>query len=154
MLIKVQKVLIGSYLRIKQLCSSCGQKYVWDSQPMIRKVPAGNIQLSAAILYAGALPSKVIRVLTFLKCETISVETYFRHQWDYLQPTVSCVYSLKQTDRATLYIVLVISIWYLLEMAEQTALDTVPNLEHTQSWKCHATRLLTSNWCRCECVII
>ena len=68
------------------------------SKPMIRKIPAGNIRLSAAILYAGALPSKVIRVLTFLKCETISVETYFRHQRDYLQPTVSCVYSLKQTE--------------------------------------------------------
>ena len=96
--VKLHKVLIGSYLRIKQLCSSCGQKYVWDSQPMIRKIPAGNIRLSAAILYAGAMPTKVIRVLTFLKCETISVETYFRHQRDYLQPTVSCVYSLKQTE--------------------------------------------------------
>ena len=94
--VKVQKVILGSFLRIKQLCLSCNEKCVWDSQPMIRKIPAGNIRLSAAILYAGAMPTKVIRVLTFLKCETISTDTYFRHQRDYLQPTVSTVYESKQ----------------------------------------------------------
>ena len=94
---KLHKVVIGTYLRIKQLCLSCSHKYVWNSQPMIRKIPAGNIRLSAAILYAGAMPTKVIRVLTFLKCETISADTYFRHQRDYLQATVSHVYKSKQT---------------------------------------------------------
>ena len=95
--VKVQKVIIGTYLRIKHLCLSCSHKRVWDSQPMVRKIPAGNIRLSAAILYAGTTPTKVIRVLTFLKCETISVETYFWHQRDYLQPTVSSVYQSKQS---------------------------------------------------------
>lgn len=94
--VKVQKVVIGSYLRIKQLCLSCSQKCAWDSQPMIRMIPAGNIRLSAAILYADAMPTKVIPVLTFLKCETISVDTYFQHQRNYLQPTVSCLYNSKQ----------------------------------------------------------
>ena len=56
---------------------------------MIRKIPAGNTQLSAAILYAGAMPTKVIWVLT-LKCETILADP-FQHQRDYLQATVSRV---------------------------------------------------------------
>ena len=94
--VKVQKVVVGCFLRIKQICMSCGEKYEWDSQPMIRKIPAGNIRLSAAILYAGAMPTKVIRVLTFLRCKTISTDTYFRHQRNYLQPTVSTVYRSKQ----------------------------------------------------------
>lgn len=95
--VKLHKVVIGTYLRIKQLCLSCSYKCIWSSQPMIRKIPAGNIRLSAAILYAGATPTKVIRVLTFLKCETISTDTYFRHQRDYLLATVSSVYELKHT---------------------------------------------------------
>lgn len=94
--VSIQKVVIGSFLRIKQQCSSCSHCYVWNSQPMIRKIPAGNIRLSAAILYAGVMPTKVIRVLTFLKCETISTDTYFQHQRDYLQPSVSAVYKSKQ----------------------------------------------------------
>lgn len=94
--VKVQKVIVGSFLRIKQQCLRCNRKFVWDSQPMIRKIPAGNIRLSAAILYAGAMPTKMIRVLTFMKCETISTDTYFRHQRDYLQPVVSTVYQSKQ----------------------------------------------------------
>ena len=94
--VEVQKIVIGSFLRIRQQCASCGQKCVWDSQPMIGRIPAGNIRLSAAILYAGAMPTKVIRVLTFLNCETISTESYFRHQREYLQPTVSTVYKSKQ----------------------------------------------------------
>ena len=94
--VEVQKVIIGSFLRIKQSCLSCSQKCVWDSQPMIKKIPAGNIRLSAAILYAGAMPTKVIRVFTFLRCETISIDTYFWHQRDYLQPTVSTVYGSNQ----------------------------------------------------------
>ena len=59
---------------------------------MIRKIP--NIRLSAAILYAGATPTKVIRVLTFLKCETISTDTYQR---DYLLATIFSAYELNHT---------------------------------------------------------
>ena len=142
--VKVQKVLIGSYLRIKQLCSRCGQKCVWDSQPMIRKIPAGNIRLSTAILYAGALPTKVIRVLTFLKCETISVDTFDIKGISYNLLFLVCTVQ----NRRRYSLVLEISIW---ETAKQTALDTVPNMEHTQLWKCHVTRLLTSNLSRCVC---
>ena len=71
---------------------------VWDSQP------AGNIRLSAAILYADAMPTKVIRVLTFLKCETISVD--IKEITYYLACTVQ---------------------------NRQRYLETVPNMEHTQS---------------------
>ena len=60
---------------------------------MIRKIPAGNIRLSAAILYAGAMPTKNIRVL---EVETISVETYFRHQRDYCFLRVQLI--KKQTE--------------------------------------------------------
>ena len=75
--VNLMKTIIGSFLHLQQLCSKCGRRWVWDSQPLIRKIPAGNICLSAAILYASTLPTKGICVLTFLKCQTISTDTFF-----------------------------------------------------------------------------
>ena len=109
---------------------------------MIREIPTGNIRLSAAILYAGAMPTKVIRVLTFLKCETISTDTYFRHQRDYLQPTVSTVYESKQ-------VLLLSSLRNQpLVLAGDGKADSPGHSAkygNIRYWRCHATRLSTSN---------
>ena len=59
---RVEKVVIGSFLRIIQTCSRCRKIRVWESQPYIGKIPAGNILTSAAILYSGALPSKALKM--------------------------------------------------------------------------------------------
>ena len=48
----------------------------WESQPMIKNTPAGNLLLSAAILFAGALPNKILRVLEFLHCASIAPCTF------------------------------------------------------------------------------
>ena len=68
----VRKVLIGSLVRITQRCSKCNYKRVWESQPFIGSVPAGNILTSAAILYSGALPTKALRMFNILNCEMIT----------------------------------------------------------------------------------
>ncbi|KAK1161540.1 hypothetical protein AOXY_G19113 [Acipenser oxyrinchus oxyrinchus] len=60
-----------------------------SSQPMMGLLPAGNITLSASILLAGAIPSKVLRVLNFMNISTISTSTFFQHQKQYLQTTVA-----------------------------------------------------------------
>ena len=62
---RVNKVVIGSFLRIIQTCSRCRKILVWESQPYIGKIPAGNILTSAAILYSGALPSKALKCSVF-----------------------------------------------------------------------------------------
>ena len=54
----VQKVVIGSFFRLIQMCSNCHRKYEWESQPYIGSIPAGNILTSAAILYSGALQGR------------------------------------------------------------------------------------------------
>lgn len=64
---------------------------------MMGNIPAGNILLSASILFAGALPSKVIRVLTSCGVQTISLTTFFRHQKKFLLKTVSNVWFRKET---------------------------------------------------------
>ena len=73
----VEKAIIGSFVRIKQICSHCNNRYVWESQPYVGKIPAGNILISAAILYTGSLPAKALRVFRSLNCATITRKTFF-----------------------------------------------------------------------------
>ena len=86
--------VIGTFLSVKQLCTSCGHLRTWNSQPCIGKgaLPAGNLLLSASILYAGASPTQVLRVLEFLSVPTITQRTFFRHQTHYLMPSASRVW--------------------------------------------------------------
>ena len=88
----------GTFLQVHQQCSSCESMYIWDSQPCIKRTPTSNILLSAAILYSGALPAKMLRVLKILGCASISSRTYFEHQCCYLQPSISLVWNKHQGE--------------------------------------------------------
>ena len=92
----IEKVTIGSFLRIKQICRNCSNKNVWESQPYLGKIPAGNIMISAAILYTGSLPAKALRVFRSLNCATIGRKTFFRHQKAYLHPAISNIWEKEQ----------------------------------------------------------
>lgn len=86
--VSIKRHIIGSFLSIKQVCSQCNKTFVWESQPYISNIPAGNLLTSAAILYTGSLPAKALRIFKTLNCATISRVTYFRHQKKFLYPTI------------------------------------------------------------------
>jgi solute carrier family 8 (sodium/calcium exchanger) len=65
---------------------------------MLKKVPAGNILLSAAILFSGSLPGKVLRLLKIYGCAAISRNTYFLHQESFLQPSILTIWNEHQTE--------------------------------------------------------
>lgn len=94
--VDIKKDITGSFLRIKQKCSRCLKEWIWDSQPTFGNVSAGNISISAAILYAGTLPAKALRMFAILNCYTITSWTFFRHQRQYLQPTISSTWESQQ----------------------------------------------------------
>ena len=71
----ITKTTIGTFLHVKQL--SMGHIRHWESQPFVSNTPAGNIILSASILFAGTSPSKTPRVLEFFGCPSISTRTFF-----------------------------------------------------------------------------
>ena len=75
----ITKHTIGTFLRLKRYCKACDDTVTWDSQTFIRNAPAGNILLSSSILFSGALPTKVLRVLPNLGCASITKRTYFNH---------------------------------------------------------------------------
>ena len=69
---------------------------MWESQSYIRRKPAGNIFLSTAILFAGGLPARALRLFHVLNCPTISRKSFFRHQNRYLQPAIHSVWTTQQ----------------------------------------------------------
>ena len=84
------------FVRIIQWCNNCKTKRVWESQPYVGNIPAGNIFTSAAILYTGALPSQALRIFSFLNCCTINRDSFFRHQREFLQPTIEYLWNKQQ----------------------------------------------------------
>jgi hypothetical protein len=85
---------------VTQDCQACPAKKTWYSQPFLGNVPAGNVLLSGAILFAGALPGKVLRVFKHFRLASICTSTFMAHQRQYLQPTIARVYL--QNQRALL----------------------------------------------------
>ena len=86
----------GTCIAIRQLCSHCGHKWVWTSQPFIRDMPAGNILLSSVILFSGATPRKVLRLLNHMQVACISDRTFYCHQNRFLEPAILAVWEAKQ----------------------------------------------------------
>ena len=94
--VSIKRNVIGSFLSVKQVCSQCNNTFVWESQPYISNIPAGNLLTSAAILYTGSLPAKALRIFKTLNCATISKPTYFRHQKNFLHPAIHDIWEKNQ----------------------------------------------------------
>ena len=66
-------------------------------QPTIYQEPAaGNTLLSAAILFSGSTPTKVLHFFKCLQVACITDRTLYLHQTQYLEPSVLSVWSPKQ----------------------------------------------------------
>ena len=78
----------GTLIHVTQKCLTCSYARVWRSQPYIKKIPAGNLLLSAAILYSGSMISQTLRMLKIMKIQCFSRQTYHKHQRNYLIPII------------------------------------------------------------------
>ena len=78
-------------------CANCSYVYTWRTQPYVGSHPAGNIVMSAAVLFAGAGIAKFLRVLNHMGVLTISSPTFFRHQKSFLFNAVKTVWTQQQT---------------------------------------------------------
>ncbi|KAL5012123.1 hypothetical protein ScPMuIL_010674 [Solemya velum] len=88
----------GSLVKIIQNCNHCLYEKQWYSQPFIGGKAAGNVLVSAAILFSGSTPSKILRFLDFLKIPSISMSTFMNHQRYCLAPVISHVWDNFQQD--------------------------------------------------------
>ena len=94
--VHIKKLVNGTFLRVTQLCCSCGKQNEWNSQPFMGSLPAGNVLTSSAILFTGSLPAKALQMFKVLDCATITRSTFFRHQKRFLQPAVRSVWRHQQ----------------------------------------------------------
>ena len=78
----------GTLLTLTISCSACLQFTIWNSQPFINDISAGNLLLSASILFAGATPTTFLRVFNHMNIASISERTFFRHEQFILLPAI------------------------------------------------------------------
>lgn len=85
-------------VKIRQRCKSCPYIREWFSQPFVRNKPAGNLLISAGILFSGSVPSKALRMFNFMNLCSISMSTFMNHQKYYLYPAIGIVWHNYQKD--------------------------------------------------------
>ena len=67
---------LGSFIYVKQECCHCDHTYTWKSQPFVKDTPAANLLISAAIMFSGSTPGKVLLVLKHLNTASIKERTF------------------------------------------------------------------------------
>ena len=88
---------MGSFICVKQEGCHCGHTYTWKNQPSVKDTPAANLLLSAAILFSGSTPGKVLLLLKHLNMASIKERTFFDHQKRYLAPAILSVWNEKKS---------------------------------------------------------
>ncbi|CAM4276375.1 unnamed protein product [Leuciscus chuanchicus] len=88
----------GTFIKIKQVCATCGYERYWQNQPMLhRNMPVCNILLSGAIHFSGCMATQTLRMLALFGLQCISARTFFRHQHLYTIPVVMQAWQNEQT---------------------------------------------------------
>nr|XP_055065932.1 uncharacterized protein LOC129447961 [Misgurnus anguillicaudatus] len=94
----VSQTTIGTLLRVKQHCAYCEYSSDWSSQPMVNNIPAGNLQLSAAVLFTGSSFSQISKFLDAFKIQGISEPCFHEHQAKLLIPTMNLQCKIEQDE--------------------------------------------------------
>lgn len=92
----VKKYDDGSILRAVVYCTSGHVIINWQSQPLIGRMPAGNLLLSAATLFTGETFRHVQNVAHFINLKFISHTTFYNIQRDNLIPVIMAAWKTEQ----------------------------------------------------------
>ena len=87
----------GTLLTVNIICSK-GHERQWRSQPSITGMPAGNLMVSAAILFSGETYSKISHFAEILKLQFLSESTYYRIQDEYVLPVTNDAWKKHQQE--------------------------------------------------------
>lgn len=84
----MQQLISGSRLIVKTKCSS-GCSCIWSSQPLLSKMGAGNLLLSAAVLFSGNTYTRLYDIADHLNMPILSESRFYALQQKYLFPVVN-----------------------------------------------------------------
>ena len=91
-----EKHISGTLVSVSYTCLQ-GHNNTWYSQPLIRRMAAGNLLISAAILLSGSTYSKTAQLLNILHMPFLSKSEFYRIQNTYLNPTINDYWIMHQT---------------------------------------------------------
>ncbi|XP_026114078.1 uncharacterized protein LOC113092627 [Carassius auratus] len=80
---------VGTVLHVDQTCVHCEHHKQWASQPYVKNIPAGNLQLAAAVLFSGSSFLQVTKFMQAFNIQGICHTTYLKHQRTFLFPTIN-----------------------------------------------------------------
>ena len=87
-IIQQQRNTLGSMLSIDLTCHS-GHTTYWDSQPVVKKKPLGNLLMAASILFTGNTFAAISRFASCFNLQFFSESVYYNTQQKYLIPVVN-----------------------------------------------------------------
>jgi len=93
--IEKQKDTKGTLLIITLSCIN-HHSYIWQSQPMLNRMAAGNLLLPASILLSGATYTKIATVADILNLQFLSEKTFCDIQNEYLFPVINDFWKAEQ----------------------------------------------------------
>lgn len=91
-------VTVGTLLQVKQHCPHCDYFKEWSSQPTVNSIPAGDLQLCAAVLFTGSSFRQISKFLKAFNVQGLSEQCFYRYQAKLLIPTVSWQWKLEQDE--------------------------------------------------------
>jgi len=86
--ISLQKSLFGSRLIVRTRCAA-GCSSTWSSQPTLNKMGAGNLLLSAAVLFSGNTYTRLHDIADHLNMPIVGETQFYNIQRRYLFPVVN-----------------------------------------------------------------
>jgi hypothetical protein len=90
------KKQIGSWAAFETHCKNCLKPHIFQTQPMDGRMPLGNLESAAAMLFCGASPAQLLNFCKILNVFMISRTTFLSNQKGYLLPSVRNVWKSEQ----------------------------------------------------------
>lgn len=92
---ELTKTVKGSLLIVNRTCTK-GHCCLWTSQPLLNGMAAGNLLLSAAILFSGCTYRKISHLASIINLQVMAERTFHSIQRKYLFPVVHRAWSAHQ----------------------------------------------------------
>ncbi|XP_064470777.1 uncharacterized protein LOC135385407 [Ornithodoros turicata] len=89
--------MMGTLLSVETECAR-GHFTTWQSQPVLSGKPAGNLLLTAEILFSGSSIASTLRMLELMGVQVICERTFYNYQRGYLLPAIERIYKLRQNE--------------------------------------------------------
>lgn len=85
--IQKSKFEVGSSVGYKLLCLE-GHNYIWHSQPIVNKLPIGNLLIAAAVLFSGSMYRRLEEFSRILNLSMFSKPVFNKMQKKQLLPVI------------------------------------------------------------------